>query len=168
MRKKNTTDANVSSQSKTSETANANPFRKLIKNKKRTPEVSPAKASVAKTVPVSPPPKPVPAASAAQSPAAAPERKAPEKKAPIPRVTTIVATIDVGWGNQVFLRGEGGGLSWDYGVPMTCRNNNEWVWVSAVNEPSFAFKFVLNDIFWEQSENRLATGGEIFSAIPRF
>jgi hypothetical protein len=166
MKKKNAADTNAVSQSKAPATANANPVRKLIK--KRTPEAPPAKAAPPvpeAKVSAATPAKPAPDAKAVS---AAPARKAPEKKAPIPRVTTIVATIDVGWGNQVFLRGEGGGLSWDYGVPMTCRNNNEWVWVSAVNEPTFAFKFVLNDIFWEQSENRLAAGGEIFSAIPRF
>ncbi|MDR1497107.1 MAG: hypothetical protein LBS59_01650 [Puniceicoccales bacterium] len=132
--------------------------------------------SVKTTQPAEPAAATAKPAVAEQTPAKAPAKKSeiivknapPEKKVPLPRVTTIVANIDVGWGNQVFLRGEGGGLSWDYGVPMTCRDNNEWVWVSAVNESSFVFKFVLNDIFWEQSENRSVNGGEVFTTIPLF
>src|SRR5579872_5239985 len=33
---------------------------------------------------------------------------------------TIEAKIDVGFGNTLYLRGEGPGLSWTQGVPLTC------------------------------------------------
>ncbi|MGA2052250.1 MAG: hypothetical protein ABSH19_02945, partial [Opitutales bacterium] len=30
----------------------------------------------------------------------------------------IVALVDVGWGNSIYVRGGSGGLSWDLGIPM--------------------------------------------------
>jgi len=85
-----------------------------------------------------------------------------------PPLTTLVALIDVGWGNTLYVRGEGGGLSWDYGVPLTCRSANEWVWVAPDTTPVLTFKFLFNDIWWENSENRQATLGEIYTAAPAF
>src|SRR4030095_613806 len=35
-------------------------------------------------------------------------------------VTILEAKIDVGYGNTLFIRGEGPGLSWAQGTPMTC------------------------------------------------
>src|SRR5690606_12500637 len=61
--------------------------------------------------------------------APAPSRPAAAKRAnpkPTPAVvapakdTVIVAKIDVGFGNALYLRGDGPGLSWSKGVPMDC------------------------------------------------
>ena len=94
--------------------------------------------------------------------------KVAKKKLPAPSVTTIIATADIGWGNQLYLRGEGGGLSWEAGVPMTCNGNDEWVWVSTSNDPIFQFKFVLNDKFWSLGENLVASRGETNRSYPSF
>lgn len=91
-----------------------------------------------------------------------------KRKLPAPSVTTIIATADIGWGNQLYLRGEGGGLSWDAGVPMTCNGADEWVWVSTSNDPIFQFKFVLNDKFWSLGENMVASRGETNRSYPAF
>ena len=47
-------------------------------------------------------------------------RPAVKKAAPKVVVTTITALVDVGFGNTLYLRGEGPGLSWEKGVPMKC------------------------------------------------
>jgi hypothetical protein len=86
----------------------------------------------------------------------------------LPPVATIVAKIDIGWGNQLFVRGEGGGLSWEKGTPMTCTGTNEWVWISAPHVASHTFKIVLNDIFWEQGDNHGAVLGETIVLTPLF
>jgi len=41
---------------------------------------------------------------------------------------TIEAKIDVGFGNALYLRGEGLGLSWNQGVPLTCVDGKTWKW----------------------------------------
>lgn len=96
------------------------------------------------------------------------EKKTVRKKLPLPSVTTLVATADIGWGNQLYVRGEGGGLSWESGIPMTCNGTNEWVWVSTSNDPVFSFKFLLNDKFWSQGDNLVAVRGETHNSHPQF
>lgn len=89
-------------------------------------------------------------------------------KAKHPKVTTIVALINVGWGNQVFVRGQGGGLSWERGLPMTCNASGEWVWISTANDPTFEFKLLLNDIFWENGGNHAVPRGDTHEHEPIF
>ena len=150
---------------------------------KQTAKVAtPGKKAVA-PVPYTPPPPvkktapqpPAKTAPAAAKPAVSPT---PEKKTLLPKVpvskklsasvTTLVAIADVGWGNRLFVRGEGAGLSWDFGIPMECRSTNEWLWRSDSPAPVLSFKFVLNDVFWEQGDNRSASRGEIYTAAPVF
>jgi hypothetical protein len=51
---------------------------------------------------------------------------------------------------------------------MECRGANEWVWVSTSGAPAHTFKFVLNDIFWEQGNNRTVGASETFTGLPAF
>ena len=44
--------------------------------------------------------------------------------------TTITAKSDIGFGNALYLRGEGPGLSWDKGVPMQFVSIGKWGWAS--------------------------------------
>ena len=83
-------------------------------------------------------------------------------------MTTIVARINVGWGNQVFVRGQGGGLSWERGLPMTCNASEEWVWISTAGDPAFEFKYLLNDIFWENGGNHTVSRGDTHVHEPLF
>src|SRR5215213_8603318 len=46
---------------------------------------------------------------------------------------TIEAKIDVGFGNALFLRGEGTGLSWNQGVPLTCVDGSTWKWSGEIS-----------------------------------
>ena len=47
-------------------------------------------------------------------------------------VTTIEVKLDVGFGNAVFLRGQGGGLTWEHGVPLSCVDGKTWRWSGKV------------------------------------
>src|ERR1019366_3375560 len=39
---------------------------------------------------------------------------------------TITAKVDVGFGNTLFLRGNGAGLNWSKGTPLACVSSDTW------------------------------------------
>ncbi len=47
---------------------------------------------------------------------------------PVPAI--VEANVDVGFGNTLFIRGEGPGLSWEHGTPMRCAGASTWEWSS--------------------------------------
>ena len=63
-------------------------------------------------------------------------------------ITTIAARTDVGFGNVLFIRGGGPGLSWDSGRPMICQSDDLWTFDVLDAEKSVAFKFLINDEQW--------------------
>lgn len=88
--------------------------------------------------------------------------KAPAKKA---GATTVVAKVDVGFGNSLFVRGEGAGLSWDQGVAMTNDGSDEWtIELSGKAE----FKLLRNDTDWCYGENFVASAGKKTVVAPVF
>lgn len=69
----------------------------------------------------------------------------------------VVAKYDVGYGNHLYIRGEGAGLSWDTGILMKNVENDVWVWTT--NEAAgdaVAFKFLINDEIWSEGDHRRA------------
>ena len=81
--------------------------------------------------------------------------------------TTIEATVDVGFGNNLFVRGQGAGLSWERGTPLTCVGPNRWRW-SARIEDGLTFKLLLNDQNWAVGDNLVARPGARVEVSPRF
>lgn len=73
--------------------------------------------------------------------------KAPAAKAPARKITatTITARLDVGFGNTLYLRGEGPGLSWDKGVPLTFVSIGKWRWESADASAPVKGRLLKND-----------------------
>lgn len=126
---------------------------KTTKPKALTPAKTPAKATVKTTAKVvAKTTKPVKKAKPAT----------PVKKA-APRLvlTHIHASVDVGFGNSLFLRGEGPGLSWDKGVLMNCVADNKWSISVGESSSPLVFKFLLNDETWCAGDDfTLAPGGE--------
>src|SRR5947209_6647917 len=49
-----------------------------------------------------------------------------EKKAAESASTVITVHIDVGFGNTLFIRGDGPGLSWEKGIELDCVADNQW------------------------------------------
>lgn len=131
---------------------------------------APAKKAPAKTV------KKAAAPIVAPTPAPAPvEKKAPAKKpavkkaAPAPSaVTRITAAIDVGFGNSLYLRGEGGGLSWDKGVLMDCIADDSWTITLAESSKPIECKFLLNDVAWCVGNDYIVTAGSSVVLKPTF
>jgi len=84
-------------------------------------------------------------------------------------VTVVVAKYDVGYGNHLYIRGEGAGLSWDTGILMKNVENDVWVWTT--NEAAgdaVAFKFLINDEMWSEGDNMVAPAGETTTLYPSF
>lgn len=104
----------------------------------------------------------------------------PPQKSPAPKptptetekngtsTTTIEAKIDVGFGNALFIRGEGAGLSWDKGVPLDCRDNSTWLWSGKNGHGHVQFKLLLNDEVWADGANLAVNPGEKVQVVPRF
>lgn len=84
-------------------------------------------------------------------------------------VTVVVAKFDVGHGNNLYIRGEGPGLSWESGVPMENAGNDVWVWTTnEVREGTISFKFLVNDEGWSTGDNMTALAGETTTLYPSF
>lgn len=82
--------------------------------------------------------------------------------------TTISAQIDIGFGNALYIRGEGPGLSWDRGVLMNCVSDNLWQIVLAESARPIGFKFLVNDLSWSAGEDYTAAPGASVSLTPTF
>ena len=79
----------------------------------------------------------------------------------------IEAKVDVGFGNALYLRGEGEGLSWNRGVPLTCVDGTTWKWSGEAND-KLKFKLLLNDVVWAVGEDLVAKPGDKVQLSPSF
>lgn len=132
-----------------------------------------APAAKAKAAPVAA--KPAPAPAVAEKPAAAPAPApvavkvvavpATERK---PVVTSISARIDIGFGNTLYVRGEGPGLSWDAGVPMECVENDLWRITLGESAKGYTFKFLVNDLSWSIGADYSCANGASVTLTPEF
>ncbi len=128
----------------------------------------------------------------AVKPAAAPKKVAPAKKAepaakpakvakvskvaktPAPKIksapatTTIVAAIDVGFGNTLTLRGEGPGLSWEVGAVLECSADDRWSITLPETTHPIICKFLINDVVWSAGEDYTVLPGSSVVLSPTF
>jgi hypothetical protein len=117
----------------------------------------PAKKATKKVVAKKVPAKKVPAKKAA-----APKAKIPSKQVV---KTSIIARVDVGFGNQLYIRGSGAGLSWDKGLALVNVSSYEWAFASTEAKGDVTFKFLINDEIWAEGENiTVAKGGSSISS----
>ena len=86
---------------------------------------------------------------------------------PVRPVTVIEAKIDVGFGNNLFVRGQGAGLSWEHGTPLTCVGPDTWrLAVEATDR--LKFKLLLNDRVWASGEDVVVPPGKQVEVKPAF
>lgn len=85
-----------------------------------------------------------------------------------PRVTTVAATLDIGWGNALYIRGEGAGLSWDKGILMDNAGADRWEWKTIAPHSGIIFKLLINDTLWSSGENLDAVCGGTSISAPVF
>ena len=128
-----------------------------VQSSKATKEVASAPA---KTVAATPAPKPVTVSTA-------PPARETKPYAPAPKVATIEAKINVGFGNNLFVRGNGPGLSWEHGTPLTCVDEQTWRWTATVDS-ELTFKLLLNDSVWAKGEDVVVEPGERIELAPSF
>ncbi len=83
------------------------------------------------------------------------------------KTVTIEAKIDVGFGNTLYLRGEGKGLSWRQGIPLKCLDGTTWKW-SGEADDKLKFKLLINDAIWAKGEDLVAAPGEKVEVAPSF
>jgi hypothetical protein len=82
-------------------------------------------------------------------------------------MTTIDVKADVGFGNAVYLRGEGSGLTWDRGVQLSCVDGKTWRWSQRVAGP-ITFKVLLNDQVWSSGQDLKVAPGQKIEVAPAF
>ena len=83
------------------------------------------------------------------------------------KTVTIEAKIDVGFGNTLYMRGEGQGLSWNRGIPLSCVDSSTWQWTGEASD-ALKFKLLLNDTVWSKGEDLVATPGQKVEVAPAF
>jgi hypothetical protein len=109
-----------------------------------------------------PPARTRPARPAAGKPAPAAPASAPVS------ITTVAARADIGFGNVLFIRGGGPGLSWDFGLPMTCQRDDLWTFDILDAAHPVAFKFLVNDESWSIGPDYIVEPGAQLEVTPHF
>ena len=113
-----------------------------------------------------------PAAPVKASKAPAKKMTAPAKKKAVvttePPATFISAKIDIGFGNHLYIRGEGPGLSWDRGLAMDCVGAG--LWTSTVKNATapVTFKVLVNDLSWSEGNDFIVEPGQSITVEPTF
>jgi len=140
-------------------------MKKTNKSTKAPAPASKAKRSKTKLAP----PASVPAEAPIVTPSAAATSSQPEFVRGAPAaVTRIRARLDVGFGNALYVRGQGGSLSWDRGIPMECAQADEWVLELPESAGEITFKLLLNDQLWCTGEDYRVSAGEECEFTPEF
>lgn len=110
--------------------------------------------------------------SAAPTPATKPAPKPATPSATVvvraPVFTTITARIDIGFGNALYLRGEGADLSWDRGTLMNCIADNCWSLELPASSRPVIFKFLVNDLSWSAGQDYVVASGDTLAITPTF
>lgn len=156
------------------ETKKRAPVKKAPVNKKPAAKKTTAKKAVVKKAAA----KKAPAKKAAAKKATA--TKTPAKKAvrakkqttratkPEPVETTVIAKADAGFGNELFIRGNSSGLTWEAGTLMENVGSDEWVWKSTAVTSELEFKVLLNDEVWSTGPNGVVFPGATVVFEPAF
>jgi hypothetical protein len=141
------------------------PAAKAVSPAKKTP-VKKTAASVKKAVAPAPEPVSIPKPAAKARPPKAPSPKPQAQGAPV--TTTIVAAVDVGYGNRLTVRGEGPGLSWETGVPLKCTADDRWTITLPETSHPIVCKFLINDSVWCSGEDYTVLPGSSVVLSPTF
>jgi hypothetical protein len=132
------------------------------------PAPAPAKKAIAKTSVPAPAPK-VAAPAPIKQPAIPVDPVNPPAAAPSAAAfTAVTAQIDVGFGNTLFIRGEGPGLNWNKGLALKNAGSSEWTISLPRATRPIIFKFLINDEVWSSGEDYKADPGALVVLQPGF
>jgi hypothetical protein len=81
---------------------------------------------------------------------------------------TITAKVNIGFGNALFIRGDGAGLSWAKGRRLECVTDDTWNIIIPAVETPIEFKLLLNDDVWSADPNFNAAPGDTVTVTPVF
>jgi hypothetical protein len=82
--------------------------------------------------------------------------------------TRIIVKYDIGFKNTLYIRGKGGNLSWDKGIPMKNTKADEWMWETDSMFPTGEFKVLINDRTYETGPNHPLQSGANIQYTPHF
>jgi hypothetical protein len=82
--------------------------------------------------------------------------------------TRVEAEVNIGFGNTLYIRGAGCGLSWDKGVAMENKDVSFWVFETNKCKDDFEYKLLINDELWCEGENFVAKCHEKSTIAPKF
>jgi hypothetical protein len=82
--------------------------------------------------------------------------------------TRITIKYDVGFPNQLYIRGKGANLSWDKGQLLKNVKPDEWVWETDAHFTHCEFKVLINDRIYENGDNHQLNAGSNLLYTPHF
>jgi len=148
-------------------------MKKIANKSPKTPAPAPVKPAPASTqlAAAKSPRAKTPKATTATATAPAVKGLAPVVIAPKPDTvvaTTIIAQIDIGFGNILYVRGSGGGLSWDQGQSMENATADQWKITLGKTTKPVTFKFLVNDLSWSAGADYVVEPGSTVTLVPTF
>lgn len=93
---------------------------------------------------------------------------APKTKRAGKSQTTVVAQVLIGIGNKPYVRGTGGGLSPDKGVPMEFLEIGKWQWIAPQDAEQVSVHIYKNDDVPDEGGPVTLKPGQRISVTPRF
>lgn len=111
--------------------------------------------------------KPASAAKPATRKSGAPAKKKTAALSESP-ATFISAKVDIGFGNHLYLRGGGPGLSWDHGIAMDCVAADIWTASLKNAKEPVSFKLLVNDSVWSTGNDYVVEPGQSLTVTPNF
>ncbi len=82
--------------------------------------------------------------------------------------TRLTIKYNVGYPNQLYIRGKGANLSWEKGQPLKNVKADEWVWETDTNFTQCEFKVLINDRCYETGNNHVLKAGSTLWYTPHF
>jgi hypothetical protein len=83
-------------------------------------------------------------------------------------LTIVEARVEVGFGNALYIRGQGDGLSWDKGQPLSLGFGGSWIWKTNKAKGKVLFRLLLNDEIRAKGEDGGVDAGKMIEVVPVF
>lgn len=80
----------------------------------------------------------------------------------------MAVDLDLGSDNKLFIRGQGGGLSWQKGQELTRVNPKTWIWSGQGSHERLEFQLLLNDQVWEKGTTHIVEPGNSIELTADF
>ncbi len=96
------------------------------------------------------------------------QKKIQPKKKAGGKATRVTIRYNVGFSNNLFIRGKGPGLSWDHGTMLKNVGPDEWVWETDTPFDDAEFKVLINDKQYEAGDNHHVHNGSWVQISPKF